>query len=60
VQAVPVIGALGGAAVNYAFIDHFQEIARAHFAVRRLERRYGKDTVRSIYERLSREASAAA
>ena len=33
-QAVPVIGALGGAAVNYAFIDHFQEIARAHFVVR--------------------------
>jgi hypothetical protein len=23
-QAVPVIGALGGAAVNYAFIEHFQ------------------------------------
>jgi EcsC protein family len=40
-QAVPVIGALGGAAVNYAFIDHFQEIARAHFVVRRFERRYG-------------------
>jgi hypothetical protein len=34
-QAVPMIGALGGAAVNYAFIDHFQEIARAHFTVRR-------------------------
>jgi EcsC family protein len=59
-QAVPVIGALGGAAVNYAFIDHFQEIARAHFVVRRLERRYGKDIVRAAYERLSREASAAA
>ena len=28
-QAVPVIGALGGAAVDAAFIDHFQEIARA-------------------------------
>jgi hypothetical protein len=51
-QAVPVIGAIGGAAVNYAFIDHFQEIARAHFTVRRLERRYGKDAVRMAYERL--------
>jgi hypothetical protein len=46
VQAVPVIGAVGGAAVNYAFIDHFQEVARAHFVVRKLERRYGKDIVR--------------
>ena len=52
-QAVPVIGALGGAAVNYAFIDHFQEIAQAHFTVRRLERRYGKDVVKTAYDKLS-------
>jgi hypothetical protein len=58
-QAVPVIGALGGAAVNYAFIDHFQEVARAHFVVRRLERRYGKETVRAAYDRLSGKPPAA-
>ena len=55
-----VIGALGGAAVNYAFIDHFQEIARAHFTVRRLERRYGKDAVRTAYDKLSDATPAAA
>ena len=43
-QAVPVVGALGGAAVNYVFIEHFQEVARGHFTVRRLERVYGKDS----------------
>jgi hypothetical protein len=59
-QAVPVIGGLGGAAVNYAFIDHFQEIARAHFTIRRLERRYGKDAVRTAYEELSGATPAAA
>jgi hypothetical protein len=59
-QAVPIIGALGGAAVNYAFIDHFQEIARAHFTVRRLERRYGKDVVRMAYDKLSAATPAAA
>ncbi|WP_232631830.1 EcsC family protein [Methylobacterium sp. Leaf118] len=48
-QAVPVIGALGGAAVNAAFMDHFQGMARAHFTVRRLERAYGKDAVRAAY-----------
>ena len=58
-QAVPVIGALGGAAVNYAFIDHFQEVARAHFVVRRLERRYGKEAVRAAYDRLSGNPPAA-
>ena len=48
-QAVPIIGALGGAAVNTAFMDHFQGMARAHFTVRRLERAYGKETVRVAY-----------
>jgi nucleoside 2-deoxyribosyltransferase len=51
-QAIPVIGAVGGAAVNYAFIEHFQDTATAHFTVRRLERIYGKETVRHEYERL--------
>jgi EcsC protein family len=34
-QAVAVVGALGGAAVNLAFIEHFQDLARGHFTVRR-------------------------
>jgi hypothetical protein len=45
-QAVPVLGALSGAALNRAFLAHYQEAARAHFVVRRLERRYGSDAVR--------------
>jgi hypothetical protein len=54
-QAVPVIGAAGGAAVNYAFIDHFQSIAEGHFTVRRLERIYGPQIVRAEYDRLLAE-----
>ena len=54
-QALPVVGALGGAAVNYAFIEHFQEVARGHFTVRRLERVYGKNIVRTEYERLAQD-----
>jgi hypothetical protein len=49
-QSVPIIGAAGGAAVNYAFIDHFQTVARGHFTVRRLERIYGADVVRAEYD----------
>jgi len=51
-QGVPVIGALGGATINVLFIDHFQDMARGHFIVRRLERSYGEDEVRAKYERL--------
>jgi hypothetical protein len=51
-QAVAVVGAVGGAAVNLAFIEHFQDVARGHFTVRRLERVYGIDAVRSEYDRV--------
>ncbi len=51
-QAIPIIGAAGGALVNHLFIGHFQDVARGHFTVRRLERRYGGEPVRSAYARL--------
>lgn len=51
-QAIPIIGAAGGAAVNYLFIDHFQTMSRGHFAVRRLERLYGRSMVEREYRRL--------
>ncbi len=52
VQGMMVVGAVGGAAVNLAFIEHFQSLARGHFAVRRLERVYGAEAVRAEYDRL--------
>ena len=52
-QSVPVIGAAGGVVINLVFIDHFQDIARGHFIVRRLERKYGPETVRAAYLGLS-------
>jgi hypothetical protein len=54
-QAVPVVGAVGGAAVNAAFAHHFQGMARGHFTVRRLERKYGAAIVQFEYERLRGE-----
>jgi len=54
-QSVPVIGAAGGALINLLFIDHFQDIARGHFVVRRLERTYGEDVVKQAYLELPKE-----
>jgi hypothetical protein len=59
-QAVAVLGAVGGAAVNLAFIEHFQGLAQGHFTIRRLERIYGLDSVRSEYDRLKSELFALA
>ena len=49
-QIVPVFGAAGGALINTIFMDHFQKMASGHFTVRRLERKYGRDSVRLAYE----------
>jgi hypothetical protein len=49
-QAIPAIGAAGGALINTLFINHFQDMARGHFIVRRLERTYGQETVAAAYK----------
>ncbi|WP_036286874.1 EcsC family protein [Methylocystis sp. ATCC 49242] len=54
-QAAPLIGALSGAAINVAFTDHFQTLARGHFTMRRLERVYNPVMVRAEYARIARE-----
>ena len=50
--APPVVGAVAGGVVNLLFMDHFQEVARGHFVVKRLEKTYGAEAVRATYERL--------
>jgi EcsC protein family len=52
-EALPVLGAASGAAINVLFTRHFQEMGRGHFIIRRLERDYGAPVVRDAYEALS-------
>ncbi len=51
-QAIPILGAAGGAMINTAFIGHYQDMARGHFIVRRLEKIHGADPVRAAYRKL--------
>jgi hypothetical protein len=51
-QSVPIIGAAGGAIINYVFINHFQNIAKGHFTIRRLEKRYGKEIIEYEYMKI--------
>ncbi len=48
-ELVPIIGALGGGAINAAFSEHFNTAARFHFGLRALEQTYGEDLVRAAY-----------
>ena len=50
-QAVPIVGAVGGALINSLFLDHFQGMARGHFIIRRLERTYGPELVKQAYDK---------
>ena len=52
-QAVPVLGAAGGGAINLAFMNHFQRMAQAHFCIRRLERNYGPTLVKTSYDAIA-------
>lgn len=51
-QAVPIIGAASGALINVLFTDHFQNMAKGHFIIRRLEKKYRPDFVRQRYDAL--------
>ena len=53
---MPVLGAVTGAGINAAFMDHYQTLASGHFTIRRLERLYGPDLVRAAYARLKSRA----
>jgi hypothetical protein len=48
-KAVPVIGALTGGTINLLFMHHFQEMARGHFIIKRLEKKYGAPLVEKMY-----------
>ncbi len=56
--AIPVLGALGGATINWIFMDYFQEIARGHFTMRRLERIHGEQKIQDLYHEVVRRLAA--
>lgn len=51
-EMIPAIGAVSGALINTVFMGHFQNMARGHFAIKRLEARHGLEVVKDVYSRL--------
>lgn len=52
---VPVVGAVAGATVNIMFMDYYQDVARGHFIVKRLEKKYGVNDVRATYVQFAKQ-----
>lgn len=57
-QSLPGIAIVTGAAINAAFTDHFNRVARYHFGLRKLERQYGAEKVLGAYRSYALEARA--
>ena len=53
-QAVPVIGAVSGAALNAAFLSYYREIARIRFALLALAQQHGTDAVEAEFRLATR------
>jgi EcsC protein family len=48
-QAIPVIGAVSGAALNAAFLSYYREVARVRFALLRLAEVHGTEAVQEEF-----------
>lgn len=51
-QVVPIIGAFAGATLNIMFTDYYQDMARGHFIIKRLEKKYGSEFIKSEYMKI--------
>lgn len=58
-QMVPIAGAISGAMLNLIFISHYQDVAKGHFIVRRLERKHGAESIKKAYQTLHEEEQVA-
>ncbi len=56
-QAIPVLGAVGGGAVNALFTDYFSDAARFHFGLKALEREFGLSEVKRVYNKSGKKVS---
>lgn len=57
-QIVPIVGAVTGATINTLFTNHYQDMARGHFIVKRLEQKYGSAKVKAAYRKAWKAAGA--
>lgn len=52
VQFAPAVGAFTGATINHLFLEHYQNVAHAHFGIERLCGIYGQKAVQEVYKRV--------
>jgi hypothetical protein len=48
-QAVPLLGSVAGAGINYAFVSYYQEMAHVRFGLKRLAEVHGEEAVLAAF-----------
>lgn len=51
-KLVPALGAVTGATLNTLFINHYQNMAKGHFTVLKLEKKYSQEIIQDLYNRI--------
>lgn len=51
-KAIPILGSALGATLNVMFTDFYQDMAKGHFTVLKLEKKYSKDVIQNLYEEI--------
>jgi hypothetical protein len=57
-QMVPIAGAFSAGLLNLIFMNHYQDVARGHFIIRRLERSHSIEQIKELYQKLIEEEEA--
>ncbi len=57
-QVAPIVGSVGGAGINLLFAHFFQDAARYHFGMKKLEKDKGYDKTRLLFEEARKKSIA--
>ncbi len=54
-KLVPGLGAVTGSMLNTMFVDYYQDMAKGHFMVKKLEQKYSEELIKTEYQRIYKQ-----
>lgn len=54
-KSIPILGAVAGSVLNTMFTNYYQDMARGHFTVIKLEEKYSQETIQELYNNIYKE-----
>lgn len=54
-KSIPILGAVAGSVLNTMFTNYYQDMARGHFTVIKLEEKYSQEMIQELYNNIYKE-----